>query len=173
MKVIRKYRDLAIGGVLLVAGIGCGIAYFANPANLFQATVMLVGIGGGAFILWRARHRVTAPESAEVARGVNALVLGDRRVTLEEIPDPEGFPVRIVNNGKMVYLYQRTEAGDLSPYVLPDRTSYYDPEEFATAISMPAHAKLFERSQTLLEQLGPWAIVVGMLIVGVVLIAVE
>lgn len=178
MKRQFSWRQIIIGAILAAGGLGAGVVYFGAPDSLVFAVLMLAGLGGGGFLLYRGIRAgknvaVVTEKGVQAIADVNAIVIRKRTLTLDHLEDPKGFPVRVKNNGKLWHLYWERPDDTLEPYELPDGCQYFDPQEYASALSMPAHRKLFSHRQSLLEQLTPGFLAIGMIIAGIVLIAVE
>jgi len=79
------------------------------------------------------------------------------------------LPMTCRNNGRDYYVVRKEDKAN-SQLEVPDTCGYYDPGEYANVLTMKAHADLFERRRTLFQNIAPWALVVCVLIVGIILI---
>jgi hypothetical protein len=176
-KLVRRFTWWKIysGGALSALGVLFVVLYSISPENMFFAVLLIACLGGGGVLLFqgiKSGGDVEYKLKKQATGPVNAIILKPKTMELTWIDDPDGFPMTVKNNGKDWYLYIEKD-GVIQPYQLPDSMEYYDPGEYANVTEMPAHKKLFERQMTLLEQLTPGFLAIGMIIVVVALIAIE
>jgi len=150
------------------------------PRNPFVAVPTLGFIGGGAFIIKRYFSRMGEVSETIVLPGgrpkpvkeqFNSLCIYPDKIEFTNMTNPLGQPWKCLNDNKL-YFVQIWDAvkNELIEFVLPDQ-QYMDPEYFAKRVlELPAHRRIFRRKQSLLEQLSPAMVIVGIIVFGIVML---
>lgn len=183
----RRWWLVIAGACGIPAGIGLFMVYnITKNALLGVAAIGLIGGGIYAIIqglksVDRGYKVVTAGSGNGKSKAeqiiANSLNIYRDEVKFEKLEDDmlTGQPWKCRNDGKYYYTnILGTAFGghipELVRFQLPD-TQYRDPREFANYINIPAHRKLAQRKANLLEKITPWALVVAILIIGIIMIA--
>lgn len=188
---LRNWLGVIGGAVLTVAGLGGCVVWYQNR-NEIIAIISVLALCIGLYLVWRGYKErdagviytddkgetVTKLLGNENSINIYAQKIGDNTLPLaikfENIKNPKGYPRKLRNNGKRYYVHiNDIETGELLPFMLPDKMLYYDPREYARALTMPAHRKMFTRRMGLLEKLKPLWVFGAMVIMWLVMITVE
>lgn len=135
--------------------------------------LLFVGIPAGIFLFSRWRKGGLSFRVSKETKGKqadNTMIIDDKRgIYFDAADHADMIPMTCRNNGQEYYVLKRANNVEL-PLDVPDSCIYYDPGEYGNVLTMKAHADLFERRRTMLQNIAPWALVVGMIVVGVFLI---
>lgn len=133
--------------------------------------LLFIGIPIGIFILnrWRKTGSFSFRFTRSKGKEPDNTMLFDakRGIYFERADHADLIPMTCRNNGLDYYVIKDSEQLEV-----PDSCEYYDPGEYGNVLTMRAHADLFERRRTLLQNIAPWALVVGMIVVGIFLVMV-
>ncbi|MFC1904960.1 hypothetical protein ACFLXT_04285 [Chloroflexota bacterium] len=194
-KLLSKKLFLFAGGVVMLALAGwSGAVYYAsmedgsmNMGAVFGCIVSLAGAGllfyvgfngfGGGINIMPTANPMAAGQPTSQVNSLNITVQIDKKtgkavpvkVAFEDVKKPMGYPHQNINDGRWYFIhYKNVSTNKLAPFYLPDQ-QYYDPGEFSNVIKMKAHMDLFERRQTMFQKLAPWALVVAILIISILM----
>lgn len=159
----------------LIVGIACFLVaviliflYFKTQQMIFGYIIFPpVGLGLWFIHLFRVRKEEitevvysTMPIPKEQVNSMNIYPAEKGGIKFEDMAKPEGQPRVCVNDSKPYFVHIWDEDKKrLAPFNLPDQ-QYYDPRVFAERVlELPAHRKIFQRKQTLLQKLSPFILI--------------
>jgi len=187
---------LIVAIVLLIVAIGAGIMYFASPSNMMVGIILVFGLAGsGSFFYWGLNQEPATSGyvfNKKVTGNENAIILfakrnGDDRDTPVMLKfahvskPPAGARLHYLRNlKKHVYeLYNDTSlkgtkeepVRKLKPVTLPDKPPF-PPAKFTIPATMQQYLDAIEYvPPTVMQKIGPIALVIAMVVVGILIIA--
>lgn len=138
--------------------------------------ILLLVIGGPVgyllFRKWRQGNLTIKRAQGGTRQGVldNTIIVDAVRGIYTAYQESSDVIPMVSRNDGREYLVLRKTGEELTALEVPDSARYYDPREYGNVLTMKAHADLFERRRTLFQNIAPWALVVGLLIVGIITI---
>jgi hypothetical protein len=169
---------------LIIAAVPLGIVgligfwQFSQNMNMFLGVLGIMAMLGGGTCLWfglQKNEGYIVKKNSPGSPGVqaNTIIIRPNIVEFDYIEGLEGMEHPCDNNGKLYHMLIGTD-GQLTDFTLPDQDQdqqFYDPQEFANPISMPANKRLFEFSPSKIKAISLVILAVIVAILGVVLIA--
>jgi len=170
-----KFYMMILSGASAVIGLALFIIYIITTIKMlgFPSVIMMVA---GIFIFnhYRKKDDSLSIEHLDGVKKIvdcNCLNIYEHKIVFENMPNPEGFPMECLNDGKKYYV----NIWDLVikrfvPFVLPDQ-QYCDPGYLAQRVlGLPAHRRIFERKPKLLQKLKTAFLVIAIGIVWLLIL---
>ncbi len=190
LKSILRWSFLLPSVGLIYLGGWAGMAWGADHTQTILAFGSIGIPLGAALGYWVISKRETdsslivieggEPRFKGVANSLNIYAEKDKatgkirplKVAFEWVERPLGQPYKCLNNDGFFYVHLWNIAKQcLEPFILPD-SQYFDPDEFANVLQMPAHRKLFAQQVSMFQKIAIWALVLALGISGIILLVV-
>lgn len=182
---------LAASAALAVLGfVLCWLWIGVVHGNAFGMLAIVCLAAGGVLTIryfrqWREFGGVEVPidvgqekpEGKAKTPQYNSLCIYPDKAIFEDVLNPEALKAqkkRCINDGKDYYVFifddSLGHSGQLTPLILPDQL-YMSPEKLGQQVlELPAHRRIFQRKQKLLEQLQPAFVIVGIIAVWILIL---